>query len=77
MTTACELARSVIKMPEVKRPTVHVVLKDGVIWEAYGEGDVELVVYDLDTDDAFEREEAEEAIRELEAQVEAGELKHI
>jgi hypothetical protein len=56
---------------------VHVVLKDGVIWEAYGEGDVELVVYDLDTDDDIEREDVEEAVRELEARSDAGELDHI
>ena len=56
---------------------VHVVLKDGVIWEAYGEGNVDLVVYDLDTDDDLEREEVEEAVRELEALKEAGKIKSI
>ena len=56
---------------------VHVVLKDGVIWDAYGEGDVELVVYDHDTDNDLESEAVEEAVRELEARSEAGELNHI
>ena len=74
MTTACELARSVIKMPEVKRSTVHVVLKDGVIWEAYGEGDVELVVYDLDTDDPEMKAEVERELSAVRSKVENHEI---
>ena len=74
MTTACELARSVIKMPEVKRPTVHVVLKDGVIWEAYGEDDVELVVYDLDTDDPEMKAEVERELSAVRSKAENHEI---
>jgi hypothetical protein len=61
----------------MKKNIVHIVLKDGVIWDAYSEGDVDMIVYDLDTDDALEREDIEEQVRELEARSEAGELDHI
>ena len=39
--------------------TVHIVLKDGIIWEAYGDGDVDFIVYDLDTDDLEMKAEIE------------------
>jgi hypothetical protein len=61
----------------MKKNIVHIVLKDGVIWDAYSEGDVDMIVYDLDTDDALEREDIEEQVRELEARSEAGELDRI
>jgi hypothetical protein len=61
----------------MKKNIVHIVLKDGVIWDAYSEGDVDMIVYDLDTDDALEREDIEEQVRELKARSEAGELDHI
>jgi hypothetical protein len=61
----------------MKKNIVHIVLKDGVIWDAYSEGDVDMIVYDLDTDNALEREDIEEQVRELEARSEAGELDHI
>ena len=54
--------------------TVHVVLKDGIIWEAYGEGDTELIVYDLDTDDPEMKAEIEKALSAVRAKAENHEL---
>ena len=54
--------------------TVHVVLKDGVIWEAFGEGDVELVVYDLDTDDSEMKAEVERELSAVRAKAENHEI---
>ena len=54
--------------------TVHVVLKDGVIWEAFGEGDVELVVYDLDTDDSEMKAEVERELSVVRAKAENHEI---
>lgn len=54
--------------------TVHVVLKDGLIWEAYGEGDTELIVYDLDTDDPEMKAEIEKTLSAVRAKAENHEL---
>lgn len=54
--------------------TVHIVLKDGVIWEAYGEGDVDVVVYDLDTDDPEMKDEVERELSVVRAKAENHEL---
>ena len=54
--------------------TVHVVLKDGIIWEAYGEGDTELIVYDLDTDDPEMKAEIEKTLSAVRAKAENHEL---
>jgi hypothetical protein len=54
--------------------TVHIVLKNGVIWEAYGDGDVDLVVYDLDTDDPDMKAEVERELSEVRAKAENHEI---
>jgi hypothetical protein len=54
--------------------TVHVVLKNGVIWEAYGEGDVEIVVYDLDTDDPDMKAKVERELSAVRAKAENHEI---
>ena len=54
--------------------TVHVVLKDGIVWEAYGEGDTELIVYDLDTDDPEMKAEIEKTLSAVRAKAENHEL---
>ena len=53
---------------------VHVVIKNGVILEAYGADDTELVVYDLDTDDPEMKEEVEKALSSVRAKAENHEL---
>ena len=53
---------------------VHVVLKNGVVLEAYGADDTELVVYDLDTDDPEMKEEVEKALSSVRAKTENHEL---
>jgi hypothetical protein len=54
--------------------TVHIVLKNGVIWEAYGEGDVGIVVYDFDTDDPEMKAEVERELSTVRAKAENHEL---
>jgi uncharacterized Rossmann fold enzyme len=45
---------------------VHIVVKDGLVQVVYAEGvDVEVVVYDLDTDDNEEYDELSEAVGKL------------
>ena len=53
---------------------VHVVIKNGVVLEAYGADDTELVVYDLDTDDPEMKEEVEKALSSVRAKTENHEL---
>lgn len=53
---------------------VHVVLKNGVILEAYGVDDTELVVYDLDTDDPEMKAEVEKTLSVVRAKAENHEL---
>lgn len=53
---------------------VHIVLKDGVIWEAYGKGDVDIVVYDLDTDDPEMKAEIERELSVVRAKAANHEL---
>jgi hypothetical protein len=48
---------NIINKPEVKKPTIHIVVHGGLIQEVFAENvDVEVVLYDLDGDDANERE---------------------
>lgn len=43
---------NIIKKPEVKRPTIHIVVKDGLVQEVFAEDvDVEVILYDLDGED--------------------------
>lgn len=53
---------------------VQVVLKNGVILEAYGADDTELVVYDLDTDDPEMKAEVEKTLSVVRAKAENHEL---
>ena len=53
---------------------IHVVLKNGVILEAYGVDDTELVVYDLDTDDPEMKAEVEKTLSVVRAKAENHEL---
>ena len=53
---------------------VHVVLKNGVVLEAYGAEDTELVVYDLDTDDPKMKAEVEKTLSVVRAKAENHEL---
>ena len=53
---------------------VHVVLKNGAVLEAYGEGDTELIIYDLDTDDPKMKAEVEKALSSVRAKAENHEL---
>lgn len=53
---------------------VHVVLKNGVILEAYGVDDTELVVYDLDTDDPEMKAEVGKTLSVVRAKAENHEL---
>lgn len=54
--------------------TVHIVLKSGAICEAYGEGDTELIVYDLDTEDPEMKAEIERTLSAVRAKAENREL---
>ena len=47
--------------------TVHVALKDGIIWAAYREGDTELIAYDLDTDGPEMKAEIEKTLSAVRA----------
>lgn len=43
---------NIIKRPEVKKPTIHIVVKDGLVQEVFAEDvEVEVVLYDLDGED--------------------------
>lgn len=53
---------------------VHVVIKNGAVLEAYGAGDTELVVYDLDTDDPEMKAEVEKTLSVVRAKAENHEL---
>lgn len=56
------------------KKVVHIVIKNGVIWEAYGDSDVELVVYDLDTDDPEMKAEVERELSAVRAKAENHEI---
>lgn len=48
------------------KKTVHIVVKDGLVQDVYAEGaDVEVVVYDLDTDDNDEYDELSKVVAQL------------
>ena len=64
MTTAYKNAKHICEMPAVTRKTVHIVIKDGMIQDAFADTEVDLIVYDLDTQDP-------EMLAEVEASVEA------
>ena len=49
----------------VKRKTVHIVIQGGCVIEAYADTDVDVVVYDLDTQDPEMLDEVEKAVAQL------------
>lgn len=65
--TDCAFGRSIVNMPEVTRKSIHIVIKDGCVIEALAdEGvDVDLIVYDLDTQDPDMLAEIEESVAAL------------
>lgn len=65
--TDCAFGRSIVNMPEVTRKSVHIIIENGCVVEAFAdEGvDVDIIVYDLDTQDPDMRAEVEESIAAL------------
>jgi hypothetical protein len=49
----------------MRRPNVHIVLRNGIIEEAYAECDVDIIVYDLDCPDGDMKKELERRVAEL------------
>ena len=49
----------------MRKPTVHIVIKNGIVEEAYAECDVDIIVYDLDCPDGDMKEELEKRVAEL------------
>ena len=45
--------------------TVHIVIEGGCVVEAYADCDVDVVVYDLDTQDPNMKEEVEKSVAQL------------
>ena len=49
----------------MRRPNVHIVIRGGIVEEAYAESDVDIIVYDLDCPDGDMKEELEKRVAEL------------
>jgi hypothetical protein len=49
----------------MRRPNVHIVIRNGIVEEAYAECDVDIIVYDLDCPDGDMKEELERRVEEL------------
>ena len=49
----------------MRKPNVHIVIRNGVVEEAYAECDVDIIVYDLDCPDGDMKEELERRVAEL------------
>ena len=47
------------------KKTVHIVIEGGCVIEAYADTDVDVVVYDLDTQDPDMLDEVEKAVAQL------------
>ena len=47
------------------KKTVHIVVQDGCVIDAYADCDVDVVVYDLDTQDPDMRDEVEKSVAQL------------
>lgn len=65
--TDCAFGRSIINRPTITRKSVHIIIEGGCVVEAFAdEGvDVDVIVYDLDTQDPDMRAEVEESIAAL------------
>lgn len=49
----------------MRKPNVHIVIRNGIVEEAYAECDVDIIVYDLDCPDGDMKEEVERRVAEL------------
>ncbi len=49
----------------MRKPNVHIVIRGGIVEEAYADCDVDVVVYDLDCQDSDMKEEIERAVAQL------------
>lgn len=49
----------------MNKPTVHIVLRNGIVEEAYADCDVYVVVYDLDCPPGDMKEEVERRVEDL------------
>lgn len=47
------------------KKTVHIVIEGGCVIEAYADTDIDVVVYDLDTQDLKMKDEIEKAVAQL------------
>ena len=47
------------------KKTVHIVIEGGCVIDAYADTDVDVVVYDLDTQDPDMKDEIEKAVAQL------------
>lgn len=65
MTTACKLALSICKAPTVTRNSVHIVIQGGSVVEAYADTNVDVIVYDLDTQDPDMLAEVQASVAQL------------
>ena len=49
----------------MRKPNVHIVIRGGIVEEAYAECDVDIIIYDLDCPDGDMKEELEKRVAEL------------
>jgi hypothetical protein len=49
----------------MRKPNVHIVVRNGIVEEAYAECDVDIIVYDLDCPDGDMKEELERRVEKL------------
>lgn len=49
----------------MRKPNVHIVIRNGIVEEAYAECGVDIIVYDLDCPDGDQKEELERRVAEL------------
>ena len=49
----------------VGRPSVHIVIKDGMVFDAFSDTEVDVIVYDLDTEDPDLRAEVQRTVDAL------------
>ena len=70
--TDCAWGRTIINRPTITRKSVHIIIEGGCVVEAFAdEGvDVDVIVYDLDTQDPEMRAEVEASIKALKTNAE-------
>ena len=59
------------KKTGVEKKTVHIVVKDGLVQDVYADNglDINVIIYDLDTDDNEEYDKLTEALAKLSSSV--------